>query len=41
VIQDVVPWHFHVCLYYNPNCFTSSIFLHSTLVPFLWWFQQV
>jgi hypothetical protein len=28
-------------MYYNPNWFISSIFLLSTLVPFLWWFQQV
>jgi hypothetical protein len=30
-------WHFHVCMYYNPNWFISSIFLLSTLVLFLWW----
>jgi hypothetical protein len=29
-------WHFHVCMYYNPNWFISFIFLHSTLVSFLW-----
>jgi hypothetical protein len=28
-------------MYYNPNWFISSIFLHSTLVLFLWWFQPV
>jgi hypothetical protein len=33
-------WYFHVYMYYNPNWFIS-IFLHSTLVPFLWWFQLV
>jgi hypothetical protein len=33
-------WHFHVCIYYNLNWFTPSIFLLSTLVPFLRWFQQ-
>jgi hypothetical protein len=27
-------------MYYNPN-WVISIFLLSTLVPFLWWFQQV
>jgi hypothetical protein len=27
-------------IYYNPNCFISSIFLLFTLVCFLWWFQQ-
>jgi hypothetical protein len=27
-------------LHYNPNWFISSNFLHSTLVPFLW-FQLV
>jgi hypothetical protein len=32
-------WYFHVHMYYNPNWFVS-IFLHSTLIPFLWWFQQ-
>jgi hypothetical protein len=32
-------WHFHVYMYYNPNWFIPSIFLISTLVPFLWWFQ--
>jgi hypothetical protein len=34
-------WHFHICMYYNPNWFISTIFLLSTLVPFLWWFQQI
>jgi hypothetical protein len=24
-------WHFHVCMYHNPNCFISN-FLHSTIV---------
>jgi hypothetical protein len=28
-------WYFHACMYYNPSCFISSNFLHSTLVPFL------
>jgi hypothetical protein len=28
-------------IYYAPNWFITSIFLLSTLVPFLWWFQQV
>jgi hypothetical protein len=27
--------------YYNSNWFIASIFLHSTLIPFLWWFQPV
>jgi hypothetical protein len=34
-------WHFHICMYYSPNWFISSIFLLSTLVPFLCCFQQV
>jgi hypothetical protein len=33
--QGVSLWHFHVYMYYNPNWFISSIFLLSTLVPFL------
>jgi hypothetical protein len=37
--QGVSLWYFHVCMYHNTNWFISSIFLHSTLVPFLWWFQ--
>jgi hypothetical protein len=37
--QGVFLWHLHVYMYYNPNWFVSSIFLLSTLVPFLWWFQ--
>jgi hypothetical protein len=41
VIQGVSLWYFHVYMYYNPNLFISSIFLLSTLVSFLWWFQQV
>jgi hypothetical protein len=28
-------------MYYNPNWFISSIPLHSSLVPFLWWSQPV
>jgi hypothetical protein len=24
-------WHFHVCMYHNPNWFISN-FLHSTIV---------
>jgi hypothetical protein len=26
-IQGVSLWHFHVCMYYNPNWFIPSIFL--------------
>jgi hypothetical protein len=26
-------------MYYHPNWFIPSIFLLSTLVSFLWWFQ--
>jgi hypothetical protein len=29
----------YVCMYYSPNCFITSIFLLTTLVPFLWWYQ--
>jgi hypothetical protein len=39
-IQRVSLWHFHAYMYYNPNWFIS-IFLLSTLVPFIQWFQQV
>jgi hypothetical protein len=28
----------YIYMYYNPNWFICSIFLLSTLVPFLWWF---
>jgi hypothetical protein len=34
-------WYFHVYMYYNSTWFVSSIFLHSTLVPFLQWFQPL
>jgi hypothetical protein len=34
-------WYFHGYRHYNSNWFISSNFLHSTLVPFLWWFQPV
>jgi hypothetical protein len=34
--QGVSLWYFLVCMYHNPNWFSSSNFLHSTLVPFLW-----
>jgi hypothetical protein len=37
--QGVSLWHFHMYIYYSPIWFNSSIFLHSTLVPFLCWFQ--
>jgi hypothetical protein len=29
------------CMYYKPDWFISSIFLLSTLVHLLWWFQWV
>jgi hypothetical protein len=35
-IQGVSLWYFHIYVYYNPNWFISSNFLHATLVPFLW-----
>jgi hypothetical protein len=38
--QGVSLWHFHIYMYYNPNMFIF-IFLLSTLVHFLWWFQPV
>jgi hypothetical protein len=40
-IQGVSLWHFNVHMYYNLNWFIPSIFLLSTLVSFLWWFQQI
>jgi hypothetical protein len=50
-IQGVSLWHFHIyicvyiyiyiCIYHNPKWFIPSIFLLSTLIPFLWWFQRV
>jgi hypothetical protein len=30
-----------ISVYYNTNCFIYFIFLHITLVPFLWWIQPV
>jgi hypothetical protein len=33
-------WHFHIYMYYSWKWFIS-IFLLSSLVPFLWWFQQI
>jgi hypothetical protein len=33
--QEVSLWHFHVYMDHNPNWFISSIFLHSTVIPFL------
>jgi hypothetical protein len=38
--QGLSLWNFRVYVYYNQNWFIS-IFLLSTLVPFLWWSQQV
>jgi hypothetical protein len=40
-IQGISLLHFHVHMYYNLNWFMPSIFLFSTLVPVLLWFQQV
>jgi hypothetical protein len=40
-IHRVPLWHFQVYMYHNPNFFISSIFLLSTLVPFLWQLQQI
>jgi hypothetical protein len=39
--QGVSLWHFHVCICNTTQFDTSPIFLHSTLVPCLWWFQSV
>jgi hypothetical protein len=39
--QGVFLWHFHVDMYYNLYWFTFSIFLLSTLVHYLWCFQQL
>jgi hypothetical protein len=39
--QGVSLCHFHVYMYYSSSWFISSIFHLSTLVPFLWWFQQI
>jgi hypothetical protein len=36
-IQGISLWHFHVYMYYILNWFVLSIFLLSTLFPFLWW----
>jgi hypothetical protein len=41
VVESVSLWHIHVYMYYNTSWFILSIFLLSTLVLFLWWFQQV
>jgi hypothetical protein len=39
--QGVSLWYFHVYMYCTPNWLMSSNYLHSTFVPFLWWFQLV
>jgi hypothetical protein len=41
VTKGISLWYFHVYMYYNPNWFISSNFLHSILIPFLWWFQLI
>jgi hypothetical protein len=38
--QGVSLWHLNIYMYYNPVWFIS-IFLLSTLVFFLWWYQPV
>jgi hypothetical protein len=40
-IQGVSLWQFHVNMYHKPNWFIPSNIFLSTLVSFLWWFQQV
>jgi hypothetical protein len=32
--QGISLWYFHVYIHYYPNCFISSFFLLSTLLPF-------
>jgi hypothetical protein len=39
-IWGISLWHFHVYMYYCLIWLISSIFLLSTLVTFLWWFQR-
>jgi hypothetical protein len=41
LFKGVSLWHFHVYMYCSFTWFISSIFLLSTLVPFLWLFQLV
>jgi hypothetical protein len=38
-LQGVSLWYFHENMYYSLNWFISSIFLLSTLIPFLWWWN--
>jgi hypothetical protein len=38
-LQGIFLWHFHAYIYYNLNSSMPSIFILSTSVPFLWWFQ--
>jgi hypothetical protein len=38
--QGISLWQFHVYMFYSQVWFISSIFLLSTLVPFLWLSQQ-
>jgi hypothetical protein len=40
-IHGVSLWNFHVYMYYNLNWSIPFIFLLSTLLHFLWWFQQI
>jgi hypothetical protein len=40
VTQTVFLWHFIVYMHYRLIWSISSIFLLSTLVPFLWWFKN-
>jgi hypothetical protein len=40
-LEGVSLWPFHVYMNYSPILFISSIFLLSTVVPFLWLFQPV
>jgi hypothetical protein len=36
-VKDIYTWH---SMYYNSNWFIPSVFLLSTLVPFLLWFDR-
>jgi hypothetical protein len=37
--QGVSLWYFHACMCYTHNWFISSNYIHSSLVPFLWWLK--
>jgi hypothetical protein len=39
--QEVSLWYFHVYMCYSPNLFSSSNYLHSTLMLFLCFFFKL